>query len=188
MKNLDITYNEYKGLVANICRGIAQSNWKPHYIAGITRGGLLPAVMISHYFSVPCHTLKVNLRDHNDDDCESNLWMAEDAFGAVSLDAQSTYMSRWDISKRKNILIVDDINDSGNTLNWIVNDWQSGCFPTQEYAWLSVWNHNVKFASIVNNLSSQFKHNVDFYGLEINKSEDDVWVTFPYENWWSNSQ
>ena len=32
-----------------------------HYIVGITRGGLVPAVMLSHMTEIPMHTLCVQL-------------------------------------------------------------------------------------------------------------------------------
>jgi GLPGLI family protein len=66
------------------------------------------------------HTLKVSLRDG--DDTESNLWMAEDAANPI-------------IESRKNILIVDDINDSGATLNWIMDDWASSCAVYSDDDW-----------------------------------------------------
>lgn len=110
------------------------------------------------------HTLKVSLRDA--DHCESNLWMAEDAF------------------KGKNILIVDDINDSGETLNWVKYDWESGCHADSD-KWLNVWNHNVKFATIVNNDYSKFE-DVDYSAVHINKFEEPCWIVFPWEEWWKN--
>jgi uncharacterized protein len=167
MKVQTIKNKEFRKLVSKICREIDQSGWRPDYIVGITRGGLTPAVLISQYFSATMHTLKVNLRDGKD--CESNLWMSEDAYGFGG--------------ELKNILIVDDINDSGATLNWIMDDWQKSCMPT-DAKWSQVWNNNVKFAVIVDNLSSECLAKMDFCGIEINKAEEDVWVEFPWEGWW----
>jgi hypoxanthine phosphoribosyltransferase len=166
MKKIIIDYNQFTCLISSITRDITLSDWQPDYIVGITRGGLLPAVMISHYLNVPCNTLKVSLRDGAADDCESNLWMAEDAFNG------------------KNILIVDDINDQGSTINWIMKDWTSGCVPSDEN-WNIIWNNNVRFAVVVDNLSSKADVKMDYAGLEINKAEDDVWIDFPYEEWWT---
>ena len=164
MNKLIINNTEYKGLVNDICRDIAIGNWTPDYIVGITRGGLLPAVMISHYLNIPMMSLDVSLRDGLE--CESNLWMAEDAFN------------------RKNILIVDDINDTGATLNWIMEDWPSGCFPSDS-KWPAVWNNNVRFAVVVDNLASRCNVKMDYVGMEVNKAEKDVWIEFPYEEWWA---
>jgi hypoxanthine phosphoribosyltransferase len=180
MKKLVLDNKEVKRVVSKICREISGGSWRPDYVVGITRGGLTPAVMISHWFNSPMETLKVSLR--NDGQCESNLWMAEDAFGYHRTDNPEPPTSN--ISLRKNILVVDDINDSGATFNWLMKDWQSGCLP-KDVAWKEIWNNNVKFAVLVDNLSSNCQIKMDFCGMEINKSEDDVWVDFPWEDWWT---
>jgi xanthine phosphoribosyltransferase len=178
------TEKHLKTWLHKIIRDLSHDNWKPDYIVGLTRGGLIPATMLSHYLEVPLQTLNVSLRD-SELGPESNLWMAEEAFGYVPADEQETLKSRWDISRRKNILIVDDINDSGATLQWIKDDWQSGCLPNETTAWNSVWNKSVRFAVLVNNEASNFK-DVDYVGKEINKLETPAWVVFPWENWWEN--
>ena len=195
MNKLIINDKDLKGLVAKICRDISNSGWRPDYIVGLTRGGLIPAVMISHYFGVPCETLKVSLRDGGE--CESNLWMAEDAHGnepsieikdendvGSILEAASSLLEMPEPPTYKNILIVDDINDSGATINWIINDWKSSCFPKSD-AWNEVWNQNVRFAVLVDNQASDCEYAMDFTGMEINKAENDVWVDFPWEDWWT---
>jgi hypoxanthine phosphoribosyltransferase len=194
MNKLIISQLELNGLVNKICRDILVSDWRPDYIVGITRGGLIPAVMISQYLNIPMHTLGVSLRDGNE--AESNLWMAEDALGPNSreryienpvdvagiLEAASDLLEQG--SFYKNILIVDDINDTGATFNWIINDWRSGCFPNDD-SWAEVWNNNVKFAVVIDNLASNCNVKMDFVGKEINKAENDVWVDFPWEDWWT---
>lgn len=168
---MNLSNKEYNSHVAKICRDIAITNWRPDYIVGLTRGGLIPAVMISHYFNIPMYALHVTSKPDNN---ESNLWMAEDAFGYN--DGHS------DPAQRKKILIVDDINDTGKTINWLMDDWQSGCRP-QDPAWKDVWNNNVKFAVVYDNVSSKCRTTMDFCGEEIAKSKKER-IVFPYECWW----
>lgn len=142
--------------------------WRPDYIVGITRGGLIPAVQLSHAIDVPMRSLDVSLRDGNDM-LESNCWMSEDAFGVFQQGVGY---------EGKNILILDDINDTGATFDWIRRDWQSTCMQGDSH-WNNVWHHNVRFAAMVDNLASGFK--IDYSAREINKAENDVWVVFPWE-------
>jgi hypoxanthine phosphoribosyltransferase len=169
-----------RGWVHEIIRGMSADGWRPDYIVGLTRGGLVPATMLSHYLDVRMETLKVSFRDDSDMGPESNLWMAEDAFGYVS----NTYDGDPARSTRgKNILIVDDINDSGATLNWIKEDWPSGCLPSDP-RWENIFGNNVRFAVLINNEASDFK-DVDYVGLSINKLEEPIWCVFPWEEWWA---
>jgi hypoxanthine phosphoribosyltransferase len=168
---MDLTNKEYNSRVAKICRSIAISNWRPDYIVGLTRGGLIPAVMISHYFDIPMYALHVTSKPETN---ESNLWMAEDAFGYE--------YGKPEVTARKKILIVDDINDTGKTINWLIEDWQSSCLP-KDPSWKDVWNHNVKFAVVYDNVSSKSHVTIDFSGEEITKSKKE-WIVFPYERWW----
>jgi xanthine phosphoribosyltransferase len=152
-----------KSWLHDIIRAMNADDWKPDYIVGLTRGGLAPALMLSHYLDVPMETLKVSLRD-SEVGPESNLWMAEDAHNGT------------------NILVVDDINDSGATLNWIKQDWRESCLPNAE-RWNNVWGNNVRVAVMINNDASDFKE-VDYVGLNINKLEEPIWCVFPWEEWW----
>jgi xanthine phosphoribosyltransferase len=164
MDHTNLTYKDVESLTSEILRQMNKDSWRPDYVVGITRGGLLPAVLISQYLDCPMETLKVSLRDSTSES-ESNLWMAEDAY------------------EGKNILIVDDINDSGATLNWIKHDWQDSCFP-KDKRWKGVWGTNVRVAVLIDNTASKCKLDINYCGLEINKEEDPRWVIFPYEDWW----
>ena len=174
MKKLYLSNRDIEKGVHNVIKQMYADNWRPDYIVGITRGGLIPAVMMSHLTGIKMHTLDVRLRDGNDSDCEMNWWMAEDAFGNNNFQMGIGY-------EGNNILILDDINDTGATFQWIKEDWPAGCHPN-EHRWDKVWNQNVRFATIVNNLASPF--NIDYTSIEINKAEEDTWVVFPYEECW----
>ena len=54
MNKLVLDHHKTESLVSKIAREIAIGDWKPDYIVGLTRGGLIPAVMLSHYLDVPC--------------------------------------------------------------------------------------------------------------------------------------
>ena len=74
------------------------SSFKPTHIVGITRGGLIPAVMLSHSFDLPMETLGVSFRDN-----------------------RATHHTKFKPIDDARYLIVDDINDSGTTFK-VVSD------------------------------------------------------------------
>jgi hypoxanthine phosphoribosyltransferase len=156
MKKVYVSWTDVESQVQHVLQQIHQDQWCPDYVVGITRGGLVPANLISQYLDVPMHTLKVSLRGL-EPDCESNFWMAEDA------------------DSGQNILIVDDINDSGDTLNWIQKDWGGKVR----------WGDNVRVAVLYDNESSASQHTPDYSAQDINKAQDPQWIVFPWESWWA---
>jgi len=176
------SWQDVEKMCVQIVNQMYADGWKPDYIVGITRGGNIPATIISNITGIRCEALKVSLRDDNRES-ESNLWMAEDAFGYVSVTDRDDVWSKAtsDPAKKKNILIVDDINDTGATFNWIINDWTSGCLPDHPN-WNTVWNQNVRFATLTDNLASEFIEHCAYTCHEINKAEEDVWLVYPWED------
>lgn len=161
-KKVVYPYEQIVQFLHNIVRDIHLDDYRPDYIVGITRGGLMPAAYLSNYLKVPMKTIKVAFRDNIAQ--ESNPKMALDAF------------------EYKKILVVDDINDSGATLAWIKKDWQSYNNSDPKH-WDNIWNNTVKFAVLIDNQASDFT--VDYAGHEINKDENPEWCVFPWEKWWS---
>lgn len=159
-----LSWGDIESRVLEVARQMAVDEWRPDLIVGITRGGAMPAVMLSHYFGCKMVGLDASLRD-SDNGPESNLWLPEDAIAG------------------KRILIVDDINDSGATINWIVNDWESSVavsikdnpFP---------WGENVRFAVLIDNEMSDSTQ-MHYAGETINKREKDEWIVFPFEDFWT---
>ena len=159
MNKKHFNWNTITSMTMKIASQIRKSNWRPDYVVGLTRGGLIPAVLLSHELDIPCETLKVALRDG--DENESNYWMAEDAH------------------EGKNILIIDDINDTGDTLLWIQEDWRNAHYPGND-RWDSIWGDNVRVAVLHNNAPSKFV-NVTYVASEINKNKDPQWIVYPWE-------
>ena len=159
------TWEDVHKAVYKIAIKMYRDDWKPDYIVGLNRGGLPISVMLSHVLDCNHYALDVRLRDNATQ--ESNLWMAEDAFG---------YNTR-----AKNILIVDDINDTGSTFNWIREDWQASCLP-DDPKWNRVWGNNVKFATLTDNLASESINPIAYTCHEVNKAEEDVWLVYPWEH------
>jgi len=152
-------WNQVDDAVHNIILQMYNDNWRPKVIIGLTRGGLAPAVKLSNLTGIPMHTLDVRLRD---------------TFEGYELESNSTFAKQ--ALQGHNILIVDDINDSGETLEWIYNDWK-GTWPSRQSK--TMWHDNVRVACLINNDASNF--NIDYSSIQINKVEDPCWVVFPWE-------
>ena len=88
-------WKEMRRDVNTLCREIVLDKFDPDVIVGLSRGGLTPGVMMSHWMEKPFKSIKASLRDYPE-------W--ED------------YMPR---KSDERVLIVDDICDSGETFHKI---------------------------------------------------------------------
>ena len=95
MKKLWYKWDDMRRDVNTLCREIALDKFDPQVIVGLSRGGLTPGVMMSHWFQKPFKPIRTSLRDFPE-------W--ED------------YLPR---KTDERVLIVDDICDSGETFEKI---------------------------------------------------------------------
>ena len=99
MNKLWYSWEEMRRDVNVLCRDIFLDKFDPNVIVGLSRGGLTPGVMLSHWFKKPFKPVKSSLRDFPE-------W--ED------------YLPK---PTDERVLIVDDICDSGKTFakmqSWI---------------------------------------------------------------------
>lgn len=146
-------HREIEVLTQDICTEIEADKWVPDIIAGIGRGGLLPGVMISHYFDAPFYALNWSTRDHTRQVSESALVEEITESGL-------------------NVLIVDDICDTGETLDGMIKDWQG-----QVHEELDLGGQ-IRIATLHFRRSCSFE--VDYIGEFI----EDEWIVYPFEAWW----
>lgn len=121
--------------------------FKPDLVVGLSRGGLPPGVMLSHFLNKPFVPFQTSLRDHP-------MW---------SLNTDQ-------LSSVEKVVVVDDICDTGDTFKKIKQE-LSEKFPSLD----------VRFACLHYNKPSGF--NIDWYGSQIDKVNQDVWVVYPWEDW-----
>jgi len=176
------SWSDVEKMCVSIVNQMYKDAWRPDYIVGITRGGNVPATIISNMTGIRCEALKVSLRDDSGHGSETNAWMSEDAYGYDDEGSYNAEMGQFknNPEQERKILIVDDINDTGATFNWIKEDWRASCLPKSPI-WDQIWGDNVRFAVLTENLSSEFD-GVSYYSNEVNKAEEDVWLVYPWEN------
>lgn len=88
--HMHITWEHYDEMLNKLYRRVQDQNYD--MIIGVTRGGLVPAVQLSHLLGVPMGTVQYQLRDGN---------------GSMHIISQQGYQKA---------LIVDDICDTGDTI------------------------------------------------------------------------
>lgn len=123
--------------------------WSPTFIIAIARGGAIPGVYLSHYLSRPVKIITWQLRDGNYTETPISFY-----------------------NRNHQLLIVDDINDSGETFTQVLND----IHIKGEVSQLNI-RKNIKTAALYERKNSKFK--VDICPNRINS---DHWIQFPWES------
>ena len=154
MTKLYYTWADIECMMADITQKMSTQNIKPDVVLGPSRGGLAIGTMMSHYFNVPFHGFEWQTRD-----------------GKVQNSAQIIHL----LSKYngKRIVIIDDINDTGRTLQGI-----------HDVVVLEGMTDNVKYVALLEKMSSNFSTQI--CAKELDEEEGKQWIVFPYEEWWNN--
>ena len=95
-----IGYDEFLADVAAVGAGIEADDWRPDFLVGIGRGGLVPAAYLSHRLNIAMLSVDVSSGEPG---------FADELL--VKLGAK--------MESGRRILIVDDINDSGGTIAFL---------------------------------------------------------------------
>jgi len=144
MHKYHISYEEFHDHTLDLYEKVKHLNLD--YIVGPSRGGLLPGVILSHKMNVPLVPVEWSTRDHGIK--VSRLDVADD------------------LREGKNILLVDDINDTGKTLVDLIEDWS---YNTESKGTLTT-------ASVFQRYTTSKPS--DHFQVLIT---DDTWLVFPYE-------
>ena len=156
IKKLYYSYEELTNDLHKIVNQIDNSKWNPDLIIGPCRGAYIPGVMLSHKYNKPFYGFTWQTRDGNKKDYEELFNILKN-------------------NKDKNILMIDDINDSGLTMNGIYDTIK--LFKMNE----NETNGTIKYCVLFNKIQSTFNH-IDYYAKQLTP-ENNPWVVFPYEEW-----
>ena len=105
MNKIHFNYDDVDGMMEYLSGLVREL--KPDLIVGITRGGLLPGVYLSHSLNVPMMTLQWQTREDS---------ATEENFIIKDL-----------IAEGKVVVFVDDINDRVETFHWLSYMYDEDC-------------------------------------------------------------
>jgi uncharacterized protein len=147
MEQLKLTWRDVETITKRVGRIIISDQLKFDYIVPIGRGGFIPGVILSHYLGLPMHPIMYQTRD-----------------GGI-IDGIDVGIKD-DIANGKSILLLDDINDSGNTFLAILEEWD--------------YNENSK-GEVITAAVLQRHTTAAPAGIVGRTVNDNRWVVFPWE-------
>lgn len=140
------SYQDFHSDCKKIADDIIMSGKQIDYIVGVVRGGAMPAVCLSHLLELPMR-------------CVSWSTFHPQQMREHALDVSE------DIGDGKTILLVDDIIDSGRTIEELLDDWEQ---PRDK----------LLIAALMHNTDQNITP--DFVGRQFSRKERTEWIDF----WW----
>lgn len=150
---IEYTYEDFNEGIESIYNNVLAVDIPYNRIVGIARGGLIPAVVLSHKLNIPMTSLSWSVVDALEQ--ESIAWLAED------------------IDAGQRVLLVDDIIDGGRTITEILEDWNKSIYNELDTS-------RVDIATLWFN-TAQDKVMPTFWHKTIDRNEDKRWINFWWE-------
>jgi hypoxanthine phosphoribosyltransferase len=152
MKTIKYKKSQFDKDIDTLVRKIKRSKVKYSYIVALSRGGLIPGVILSHKLGLKLVPVTWSTRDSGEK--ESNCWVPED------------------INNGHKVLVVDDIVDSGEALKTMFEDWQSSVSNKLNM-------ENVYVATLIYNKDQGIVP--QFYANKISRKKTPEWFEFWWE-------
>ena len=121
-------------------------------VVAISRGGLLPGLIISEAYNVPLDIIVAS--SYTKENKQSKLKLGK-----------PSYLCFPDITKESKILIIDDLCDTGKTMQVVVDLYKEKGF------------NNIRTSVLYYKRGSQF--DPDYF---VAGADENSWIEFPYEN------
>jgi hypoxanthine phosphoribosyltransferase len=160
IEKISIHEEEIKGNILKLINQIKKSDFRPDLVVGLARGGLYPAQYIAYGLDVNwVESLSIQLRDNDKIpvDYEINTFLQK-----------IKRFNKFEDIRDLNILVVDDLIDTGNTLKLI-----------REFLFED--GIKVKVAALYQNtktIPSSNLERADYWAVE----KPDGWLCFPWDS------
>ena len=146
--NIKFTWSDIDSLTNTVAESISQKNIKFDTIVALGRGGLIPGAILSYKLDIKnLQNLGINTRQEDGQYVETLIYQRPTLTG--------------------NVLVVDDINDSGKTFEAV------NSLIKTEYPDIG----DLMYCSLVNRYNTKFNKN-NISGKIINTSD---WLVFPWD-------
>ncbi len=151
-----VSWNEIEGWIELLRKSVTDSNYKPDALIGVTRGGLIPVVLLSDKLDA-MRVLTITVRH----------WPVP---GKMMEEAQVTQDFEEDLSGKK-VLLVEDIADTGKSFKVAIEHIKRKNKPAE-----------IKTAAL-QYASDTSSYRPDYYAEKFEKKTGDgkrIWVTYPW--------
>ena len=125
-KHLYVSYDEYHNLIEKLAIKIHQSEWQFDTILCLARGGLRPGDILSRVFDKPLAIMSTSSYRSDAGTVQGNLDIA-----------RFITTPKGEIAGK--VLLVDDLADSGKTLNAVIEQLKNNYAPITELRSAVIW-------------------------------------------------
>ena len=129
-KHLYVSYDEYHNLMEKLAIKIHQSNWEFDTILCLARGGMRPGDILSRIFDKPLAIMSTSSYRAGAGTVQGHLDIAR-------------YITTPQGEIAGKVLLVDDLADSGLTLNAVINQLKTNYKPITELRSAVIWTKSI---------------------------------------------
>jgi len=129
-KHLYVSYDEYHNLMEKLAIKIHQSNWEFDTILCLARGGMRPGDILSRIFDKPLAIMSTSSYRAGSGTVQGHLDIAR-------------YITTPQGEIAGKVLLVDDLADSGLTLNAVINQLKTNYKPITELRSAVIWTKSI---------------------------------------------